>query len=217
MRVTFLLNRFLRIFTSKQLCLISCLSLLVNAMAYSQGKWELRRNENGIEVYSRTPLAGERKEIRVLCQFNTSKAKLIRTIQDISDYGKWVYSTKENKIIKTISPTQSIYYAVSHLPWPLKDRDLIVELNITDTKENRFEIEAKSLPDYLPKNNTYIRVPYSRALWDVTVLNDHALKIDYTFSVDPGGSIPSWLTNATLPVGPYNSFYKLKTLLEREE
>jgi hypothetical protein len=197
------------------LWLFSCFLFFSPAWLYAQGKWELKRNENGIEVYSRTPATGNLKEIRVVCEFNTTKTKLIAALKDIDHYNNWVYSTKENSMLKIVTPDQFIYHSVSDLPWPLKDRDLIVELSVLPAeKHEQFQIEVKSLPDYLPKDKKYIRVPYSLALWNVTVKTENMLKIDYTFSVDPGGSIPVWLVNSTLPVGPYNSFHKLKTLLE---
>ncbi|WPV01130.1 hypothetical protein SNE26_05040 [Mucilaginibacter sp. cycad4] len=197
------------------LWLFSCFMFFLPAWLHAQGKWELRRNENGIKVYSRTPLTGNLKEIRVVCEFNTTKTKLIAALKDIDHYNDWVYSTKENNMLKVLNPDQFIYHSVSNLPWPLKDRDLIVELSVLPAeKHEQFQIQVKSLPDYLPRDKKYVRVPYSFALWNVTVKNESILKIDYTFSVDPGGSIPVWLVNGTLPVGPYNSFHKLKTLLE---
>ncbi|WP_190295409.1 START domain-containing protein [Mucilaginibacter rubeus] len=194
---------------------LSCFLFFSPEWLYAQGKWELKRNENGIEVYSRTPLTGNLKEIRVICEFNTTKLKLINALKDIDHYNDWVYSTKENNILKVLNPNQFIYHSISNLPWPLKDRDLIVELSVLpDEKHEQFQIQVKSLPDYLPRDKKYVRVPYSLALWNVTVKSESLLKIDYTFSVDPGGSIPAWLVNSTLPVGPYNSFHKLKMLLE---
>src|SRR5277367_4247282 len=115
-----------------------------------------------------------------------------------------------------ITPQNIIYYTQSHLPWPIKDRDLIVELNITATPDV-LNIQAKGLPDYLPKENDYIRVPYSLAQWKVTQASDNKLKVDYTFSIDPGGSIPSWIVNATLTIGPFNSFVRLKQILKAQK
>jgi hypothetical protein len=182
---------------------------------FSQGKWELKKSENGIEVYTRTPLTGNLKELRVVCELATTKTQLIKVLQDIKHYNNWVYSTRKTNLLRIVNPQQIIYYSVSHLPWPLKDRDLIVELSILpDSVANRFQIQAKSLPDYLPQNPDFVRVPYSLALWKVVVVNDHMLKIDYTFSVNPGGSIPAWLVNTTLSIGPYNSFMNLRSVLK---
>jgi START domain len=182
----------------------------------AQGKWELKKNENGIEVFTRKAAKGNIKELRVVCELDATKAQLISMLENISDYNSWVYSNKKSTVLKTINPQNIIYYTESHLPWPIKDRDLIIELNITPNPDV-LTVVAKSLPSYLPQNNNYIRVPYSLAQWKVTQGSDNRLKVDYTFSVDPGGNIPSWLVNATLTIGPYNSFLKLKEILKAQK
>ncbi len=182
----------------------------------AQGKWELKKNENGIEVFTRKAATGNLKELRVLCELDATKAQLISTLQDINNYNSWVYCNKKSNILKTISPEKIIYYTQTHLPWPLKDRDLIVELNINPSPDI-LNVQVKSLPDYIPKNSNFIRVPYSLAIWKVTQAPNNKLKVDYTFSVDPGGSIPPWIVNATLTIGPYNSFMKLREVLKTEK
>ena len=193
-----------------------CLLLIGSSAAIAQGKWELRKNQEGIAVYTRKAAKGSIKELRVVCELDATKAQLISTIENIADYNSWVYSNKKSTVLKMITPQNIIYYTQSHLPWPIKDRDLIVELNITSTPDV-LNIQAKSLPDYLPRENDYIRVPYSLALWKVTQAPDNKLKVDYTFSIDPGGSIPSWIVNATLTIGPFNSFVKLKQILKAQK
>jgi hypothetical protein len=184
--------------------------------AFGQGKWELKKDEDGIQVFTRKAAKGNIKELRVVCELDATKAQLISTLENIEDYNSWVYSNKKSKILKMITPQNIIYYTQSHLPWPIRDRDLVVELNIVPTPEV-LNVQAKSLPDYLPKNADYIRVPYSLAVWRVTQAPDNKLKVDYTFSVDPGGAIPSWLVNATLTIGPYNSFAKLREILKAQK
>ena len=202
-------------FMGKKLFLFSILFFAVSA-AIAQGKWELRKNDNGIQVYTRKAAIGSIKELRVICELETSKAQLISTIEDINNYNAWVYSNKKSVIIKTVGPDNIIYYTQSHLPWPIKDRDLIIELSITSNPQT-LNILAKSIPDFLPKKSDFIRVPFSVAFWKVTQGMNNKLKVDYTFSLDPGGSIPAWLVNATMAIGPYNSFMKLRELLKAKQ
>jgi len=181
--------------------------------AICQGKWELKRNENGIAVYTRKAATGNLKELRVVCELAATKTQLINTLEDIGNYNSWVYCNKKSYILKTESPGKIVYYTQARMPWPLRDRDLIVELNINPLPDV-LNIMVKSLPDYLPKNINYVRVPYSLALWKVVQEPDNKLKVDYTFSVDPGGNIPVWIVNATMAIGPYNSFLKLREILK---
>jgi hypothetical protein len=181
--------------------------------AVSQGKWELKKNQNGIEVFTRKAATGNLKELRVVCELDATKAQLINTLLDIGTYNDWVYANKKSEILKTVSPQKLIYYTQSHLPWPIADRDLVVELTIYPSTDV-LNIQAKSLPAYLPKYNSFIRVPYSLATWKVTQEANNKLKVDYMFSVDPGGNIPAWIVNATMAIGPYNSFMKLREVLK---
>jgi len=196
----------------KMLALFISLSMIFFS-ATGQGKWELKKNENGIEVYTRKAATGNLKELRVVCELNATKAQFIDVLKDIDNYKQWVFCDKKSIVLKTENPEKIIYYAQTRCPWPLRDRDLVVELNI-DPEPAVLNIQVKSLPEYIPKNNDYIRVPYSLALWKVTQGEDNKLKIDYTFSFDPGGNIPSWIVNATLAIGPYNSFVKLREVLK---
>ncbi len=185
----------------------------MNLTARGQGNWELKKKEDWIEVYTRTPIKGNLKEIRVVCDLDATEAQLIATLKDINDYTKWVYGNKKSSILKTVTPETIIYYTQAHLIWPIKDRDLVIQLNIDQSDPNQLRIIVKSIPQYIPVNKDFIRVPYSLALWNVTPIGENKLKVDYTFSVDPGGAIPSWLVNATMAIGPYNSFVKLRDAL----
>lgn len=187
--------------------------LISSVSVFAQGKWELKKNENGIEVYTRKAVSGNLKELRVTCELEATKTQLIKALLDIPDYNDWVYSNKKSVVLKTVNPQKVIYYAQSHLPWPIKDRDLVVELLVNQTPDI-LNIQAKSLPAYMPKTDNFIRVPYSLATWKVTQAPNNKLNVDYTFSVDPGGSIPAWIVNATMAIGPYNSFVKLREVLK---
>jgi START domain len=204
-----------RSFMKKSL-LIAGILIFGYSQVFAQGKWDLKKDDKGIQVFTRNAARGNIKELRVVCELDATRAQLISTLQDINDYNNWVYSEKKSTILKTITPQNIIYYTQARLPWPIKDRDLVIELNISTTADALY-VQAKSIPDYLPKNNSYIRVPYSLAQWKVTQAPDNKLKVDYTFSVDPGGNIPSWLVNATLTIGPYNSFLKLRELLKAQK
>ena len=95
----------------------------------------------------------------------------------------------------------------------MKDRDLVVQLSIINRSDG-LNIEAKSLPQYLPKNKNFVRVPYSMEIWNVTAMPHNKLQADYIFSFDSGGNVPAWLANTTLITGPFNSFVKLRELLK---
>jgi len=197
---------------------ILVLSVLLFALsaARAQDNWELRRNENGITIYSRHQK--NLVELHLLTEFNGPADKLIAQLQDIPNYVNWVYGNKRSGIIKKMNENDIIYFTEAHLPWPIADRDLVIELSVTPaTATTPLTVIAKSVDAILPPKPHFIRVPYSVATWHITPEANNKIKIDYTFSLDPGGSIPTWLANLTIATGPYKSFMKLGDMLKAED
>ena len=182
-------------------------------MARAQDSWELRRNENGITIYSQRH--DKIVQLRLLTEFNATPASLEAQLQNINNYVNWVYGNKRSGIIKKINDNDIIYFTEAHLPWPIQDRDLVIELNIKPATANEpLTITAKSIDGILPPKKHFIRVPYSLATWRIFPAPGNKIRIDYTFSLDPGGSIPGWLVNMTIAKGPYESFLKLGEILK---
>lgn len=196
------------------LWLIAALIIVPN-FVQAQQNWELRRDEEGIKIYSRRPDDGKLIELRLLTQYNATPQQLINTLLDIGNYSSWIYGNKHAGIIKKVNDHDIIYFTEAHLPWPIQDRDLVTELTINAaTSMQPLTIQAKSLPSYLPPKPHYIRIPYSLATWRVMPEGNNKINVDYTFSIDPGGSIPGWLVNMTIASGPYKSFLKLRDILK---
>jgi len=182
-------------------------------VAQAQDNWELRRNENGITIYSQR--RDKIVQLRLLTEFNATSEGLEAQLQNINNYVNWVYGNKRSGVIKKINDNDIIYFTEAHLPWPIQDRDLVVELKIKPaTGTEPLTITAKSIDGILPPKKHFIRVPYSLATWRISPLPGNKIKIDYTFSLDPGGSIPGWLVNMTIAKGPYESFLKLGNILK---
>ncbi len=198
----------------KKLRIIILLSV-IPFICVAQGNWELKKNENGILVYTRK-LNNERyKEIKVLCQLNASAAQLTKILQDVNHHKDWVYNTKTSNLISRKNKDTLYYYSETTLPWPLNNRDLVIQLTFAEDITNKvLKIQALSMPKMLPDKPNVVRVPYSLGLWNVITLPNNQIKIEYTFSVNPGGALPAWLVNFTATAGPYNTFKKLKELLE---
>ena len=76
------------------------------------------------------------------------------------------------------------------------------------------KIVTRNIDYQFPANEDLVRVPYSMGVWNVTMLGN-SVKIVYTLTIDPGGSVPSWLLNMAIAEGPYQSFSNLKEILSK--
>src|SRR4051812_17142877 len=99
----------------ERLRLIIVLSL-VPAICLAQEKWTLKKNENGIAVYTRKLNSEKFKEIRVVCEFEASADKLIEVLQDVNHHKEWVYKTTESYLISRKNKDTLFYYSKISLP-----------------------------------------------------------------------------------------------------
>ncbi len=195
---------------------VFCFHHLACAPVMAQENWVLKKNEKGIAVYSRNMANEKHKQIKVVCELDGTTEKLLEIIRDVENYKAWSYMNKKTVLLKKKNDNNFISYTETAMPWPLANRDLVVETTIIpNSEEDLLRIEIKSVPDFLPKKPNLLRIPYSLAVWEVKPLPNNKLQVEYTLSVDPGGSVPDWLVNATEAIGPYNTFLKLRELLAK--
>src|SRR5580692_9188241 len=109
------------------LLLISSTSIMVQA----QTEWNLKKDEEGIKVYTGSVPNSNIKAVKVTCTLNTSLSKLTALLLDSKAHEQWVYNTKTSYVIKQLSAGSQLYYSEISMPWPLTNRDVVVEMNIT--------------------------------------------------------------------------------------
>lgn len=192
------------------------LCTLAGSACHAQTKWSLVRDNDWIKVYETAMDHSNFKRIKVECTVEGTYDKLLQILNNVSNHKSWIYNTKDAHIIERISGSEYYYYTETTLPWPLQNRDAVVHIKfIRDSLDRYLKIAAVGEPDFMPIVRGKIRVPRSANTWMVTMPAPNTLNIVYIFEADPGGSLPSWLVNAFVDKGPYESFRKLAEQLKR--
>jgi hypothetical protein len=125
-----------------------------------------------------------------------------------------VYNSKNNYVLKKNTPQDFIYYTETHFPWPMSNRDVIIHLRVhTDSLPKFLTVTGTGESNYIPEILDKVRVPHYAANWRVTMPTPQTIQISYILEADPGGSIPSWLSNTFIDKGPYETFKKLSEML----
>ena len=155
------------------------------------------------------------KAIKVECIINATMSQLKALLMDAKAHEKWVYNTKTSYTVKQISDDQQIYYSEVSMPWPVKNRDVVIDLKWQqDVNGKKVRVTSTALSGYVPENDA-IRVKFSNVLWIVTPVNEKQLQIEYTAQADPGGTVPAWLVNMFCTKGPYETFKNLRILVSK--
>jgi len=183
--------------------------LSINTGTSQTSAWEIRKQEDGITVYTRSVEGFDINELKAEMTIDAPIDKIVSILLDIPNYPKWAYSYSEAKILKR-EGDMSIIYIVMDIPWPMADRDNVVKM-VKFEKGDTVTIKSKSIPDYIEIKDNITRIPYHAGSWTLIKKGEKTEAILKTHAL-PGGEAPDWIINMFLTDGPYES---LKALSER--
>lgn len=185
--------------------------LIFQNQAQCQDGWTLKKNKNGIKVFSRDSKNFKFDELKVECEFEGRLSQLAAVLFDVNKQYQWVYKTIKSQLLKSTSPSDVFFYTEIEVPWPFENRDLVVHMSMAQQPASKvLTIIAKNVNGYLPTKKNIVRINYSSATWTATPLNSHRFKVEYRIQVDPGEGVPAWLLNLFATSGPYETFLNLK-------
>jgi len=172
--------------------------------------WHLKKDEDGIKVFTANATNSDFKTIKVECTVSARPSQVVALLMDIQRQHEWVYNSKSAELVKVLGANEFIFYSQVSVPWPCADRDYIAHITVTQPSPELITIDSRSEPDMLPVKSGKVRVRKSMAHWAMTSLGKDLIKIVYTVSFDPAGTVPAWLTNMFVTKGPFQTFQQLR-------
>lgn len=189
------------------------LQLMFVGFAMAQtAEWKLAKSGDGIEIYTRTRDGGKVKEYKAITTVNQKLTRVEQLLDDIDRYPDWQSNLESSEIIERIDDQTIIGRYLSSTPWPFDDRDIVLKMR-KEKNGSELVYRIENAPDAYPEDEDYVRIPTAGGYWQVTEVDGNKCELVYQFYADPGGSIPKWLVNMFIVQGPYNSFTRMKEVL----
>ncbi|MGZ3862825.1 MAG: START domain-containing protein [Bacteroidia bacterium] len=189
-----------------------------HAQEKTQEKWHLKKDEQGITVYTRHAENSKLKELKSEFQVKTSLSSIVAILYDFEAYPEWVYRCDKAYVVKKISNYEYVQYQTVKAPWPAEDRDFVVHKKLTQDPVTKVIVQRiNGMPEFIPKEPNFVRVSLFKAIWVITPLKNGMVNLEYQLLVDPGGNIPTWMVNLAVVDGPFDTEVKMKELLMREK
>jgi hypothetical protein len=187
------------------------LILLFTHPAPAQSPWELKKDQNGILVYSRPVKDSKYNELKAVFDLGGTFDQLRSVLSDVSNYKTWVYCTTASVLIERRSTTEMVYYSRISAPWPVSNRDFYSNTRIwIDSAAHQMRVSSRNMDNFPLSKDHIVRIPFLRAEWTITSPSPDRLHVEYTLSWNPGGNIPAFVANAFSTTGPFQSFSQLK-------
>ena len=183
----------------------------------AQGNWYLEKEEDNIQVFVSETKGSSLKSFRGVVTVDSSLNSVLSVIADASSYPRWLHNCKSAKTIKRVDESEIYNHIVTDMPWPVIDRDSVVQsIKTVNKTTNQVTIKFVAKPAMIEKLPKTVRITKMNGLWELTPLDNGKLKILYQMSVDPGGSIPKWLVNSLVVDIPFNTLNNLRRIAKED-
>jgi len=179
-----------------------------------EAKWTLKKDKNGVQVYTRPVEGSTLKEFRGIVNIHTTVEAAKTLLLDLPSYTEWSHNCIESSVLKINNENDIIGVSLTAAPWPVQDREAIVQTQVVE-KDGSIYLNMVALPDYLKVKDGVVRVPKMTGFWKITPNDDGTVEVVQQVHASPGGRIPDWLANSAVVDTPYNTLLNMKRILEK--
>lgn len=119
-------------------------------------------------------------------------------LEEVDTYRQWMPYVKESRTVKELSEGERVSYTKLDLP-VVSSRDFILhvvrESGVAPDGTGVFAQRWWAEPDLFPQRRDTVRLRLNEGSWRVEPRSDGSSHAVYRFTVDPAGSIPTFLVN----------------------
>lgn len=200
--------------SQKTLAMLLSINMCFSFKVLSQSSWEIEKNKDGIEVYTKIEEGSDFKSFKAVMVVQASFSEVISVLIDADNYTTWYGFTKTSKVLKQQKDIQ-YNYVETIFPWPYSNRDMVYKMSISYLNSEEINISLKGIPDYIPTKKGIVRMQAAEGHIGLK-RQDGATKVIYIFHSEPGNKVPAWLANSSIAELPFKTLLGLRNVLTEE-
>ena len=178
----------------------------------SAQSWVFVKEKEGIRLFTRKEPNSSVKSFKGDVYLHTQIEKVYSLITNVKNFDWWDDDISEIKVLQYEKDKVIQYYLIYDVPWPIADRDLVVDSHITiDLATGTISVEARSLLNVIPEKPNLIRIKKYWQKWTLVPVEKNLVHLILEGSVDPAGSVPAWLSNMVITETPLKVIRSVKT------
>ena len=194
-----------------QLLLLLFISLPVSH-AIAEQEWELKRDRDGIQVYTRSVEGSKHKAVKAEMTVPQGVNELVGLVMDTDACPEWAALCKSSQITEQVSETELYVYTWNDLPWPVKDRDAVAKVNWHQDSSGIVTMTAELTTGKVAEDKKALRLTEGTTSWTFHP-SAEGTRIVSEAHLDPGGATPAWLTNMLLVDSPFDTMVGMRDLV----
>jgi hypothetical protein len=177
--------------------------------------WEFALQQDGIDVYTRQSEGSDRVEFRGVVTVPDPPEAVLAVLEEVERYPDWYARCRTARTLERFPPDARIVYMEIDLPFPAGDRDAVVRVERSrepGTLGDTIRVRISTAADAHPEVDGFIRMPRVEGGW-LLEPGEAGTRVQLQQLNDPGGSLPSWLTNMLVTDQPLTTLRGLRRVL----
>lgn len=179
--------------------------------------WEVLVERDGIVASRRLVEGRDFPQLRAVGEVPGTPYEVLAVLMDVPAYVDWLPDCVDSTTVRVIDDWRSIIYMRTDAPWPVSDREAVVEnqVNFTDarTKVN-VSFRAVTAADVMQKPGT-VRMRFATGSYTIEAIDDKRSRVLYEIDADPGGALPAWLIVLQSRRNPFETIAGLRRQIEK--
>ncbi len=183
--------------------------------------WKMISDDDGIKTYEaiNAPKDIGIIPLKVQAVMKQSLTKVLTVLKDPKRKKQWVPMVKEYRTIERFSICESIEYSSFKAPWPLSDRDFVINVKTSyDLKDKSIyaTIESTNHPQ-MPENVDHVRGFTYQGDAYLKMIDGNNTFLEISFFTDFKGWIPRWIINMVQTNWPRDFIKHLERQLSKSD
>jgi hypothetical protein len=195
------------------------LSVLILGFSCPVGaqSWDFIKEKDGIKIYTHKEPGKALKSYKGVTDIKAPAEKVFALIEDVNHTEWWDKNFSQIRVLLYEKYKRAQYYLVYHLPWPVENRDLCVNVIVTyDSLTGAGTISAGPLPGVVPERHDLVRIKEYRQTWTVTPAGRESAHVELVGYIDPAGNIPDWISNMLIVDSPIEVISGVRQRVEKK-
>lgn len=180
--------------------------------------WKNAKQGEGITVYTKPVPGSDFKEFMGITDVDAPMEVLLALFKDIPSFPQWFGFCRDIRVEKDISDAHKLVYFILATPWPVKDRDMIIDVKFdVHQGQGRAVITMNALKDELvPVQSKYVRMTHLIGKCTLTRIDADTTHVVYMVDSDPGGNIPVSVNNMLAKDQPFLTLKGMKEMGKKD-
>lgn len=199
----------------KRLIGVTLMSMLWGATALAdEPDWTLKKSRDGVSAYTAKLDNSDHLAFKgeTLLRGKTLD-QVIEVMRDVPGMAKWLHTCYDPVILQEEEGLSRIVHMKNSTPtFLVAERDLVLRQSIERPTPTTAVMKLTGLPDRLPRQKSFVRIPFFDGQWEFEQTPE-GVRTVYSGVIDPGGGLPSSVTNMMVVDTPYETLKNLSRLM----